>query len=334
MTFQKPKKDRCDTCEENAKKTPEVEAAQQIHITKKNESRRARKEDRETKDQNIAVVCFDFGNVFALPRAEVSNFFYKRKMSSYNLTAHVNLNNTAYSAVWHEGVTGRNANCIASALRKILEKVLIDLPHIQEIVLWSDSCVPQNRNQVMTTCLKYFIRDNPQIQRITQEFSEPGHGTIQEVDAIHSKIERFLVNREVFSHLGLIKLFVKLSKMSDQKMETIMMQKTDFFNYQSISKQFNYNRVPYTKIKISQITSDKPYYVQYAEDHSYETLKSADISAFTKTKKGKLRPLLFPDDIPLIEIFEEIAPKKKKDLQSMYKYMPAIDVQFYKAFIK
>ena len=54
------------------------------------------------------------------------------------------MNKKGYSMVWNEGHSGRSGNDIASALYTMLEIVANVHPDISEIILWSDSCVPQN----------------------------------------------------------------------------------------------------------------------------------------------------------------------------------------------
>ena len=44
--------------------------------------------DNDRKDKSKFTVCFDLQNVFALPTADVSNFFNKRKLNVYHMTAH------------------------------------------------------------------------------------------------------------------------------------------------------------------------------------------------------------------------------------------------------
>ena len=88
--------------------------------------------------------------------------------------------------VWNEGQSGRSGNDIASALYTMLGIVANEHPDISEIILWSDSCGPQNRNSITTFAIKCFMASHPQLQSITQKFSESGHGCIHEVDTIHS----------------------------------------------------------------------------------------------------------------------------------------------------
>ena len=210
IEFQKPKKDRCDICEEykirskSNTHSSDFEEKYQKHLTDKTETQLERDTDRKKKQE--IVVCFDLENVITCPRANVSNFFYKRKLNVFNLTAHCSVNKTAYNAVWSEISAGRGGNEIASALCVILHKITEDFPEIQKLTLWSDSCIPQNRNSIMTLALKSFLRDHPTIERIVQKFCTPGHSSIQEVDNINSHIEKGLKVAEVYSPISLIRV--------------------------------------------------------------------------------------------------------------------------------
>ena len=93
LDFHRPKKERCDVCEaykvkaEEGALTDEDKRMKEEHDGKKQAMRDERKQDRELKEKNVAVVSFDLQNVITCPRAEVSCFFYKRKLNVYNETA-------------------------------------------------------------------------------------------------------------------------------------------------------------------------------------------------------------------------------------------------------
>ena len=146
------------------------------------------------------------------------------------MTAHLSLTKKAYFAIWHEGIGGRSGNNMATAVLKILEQVMKDHPGIPELTLWSDSCVSQNRNSIMTLALSLFIKVHPTLETITQKFCEPGHSSIQEVDSVHSVIERHLRHQKVYSPLGLIR---KLTTIRNS--QTI--QLSQFFDYQAKAKK-------------------------------------------------------------------------------------------------
>ena len=131
--FHVPKKDRCDTCEamkKNESPTDEKKRAHAEHLRGKEETTTESARDRN--DKNKFTVCFDLQNVFALPSAEVSNFFYRRKLNVYHMTAHCSADKKGYGSIWHDGQNGRTGNDIASSVVKVLDaavenQVILDL---------------------------------------------------------------------------------------------------------------------------------------------------------------------------------------------------------------
>ncbi|GFN73733.1 DNA repair protein rhp54 [Plakobranchus ocellatus] len=116
-------------------------------------ARDAYEERERDRKSGAAVWCFDLENVLAMPRTTVSNFFHKRKLSVYNLTVHCSVDKNVFCAVWNEAENGRGGNAIASALLKVLDQFVQMHTTNSEIILWSDSCVPQNRNSLMAYAL-------------------------------------------------------------------------------------------------------------------------------------------------------------------------------------
>ena len=189
LGFHVPKNDRCDICEEyesNSKIDKVSDELKQKYEAHELAKQLQRLKGMQIESRKKLFFVFDMQNVIACPRVNVSNFFYKRKLNVFNLTAHLSLNKCAYNAMWSEHQAGRGANEITSALVKILEKVLEDYPLLESITLWSDSCIPQN--SAMVTALKHFMQNHPILKTIEQKFSEPGHSQIQEVDCVQSYI--------------------------------------------------------------------------------------------------------------------------------------------------
>jgi len=54
-------------------------------------------------------------------------------------------------------------------------------------------------NSVMSFALLPFLSGHPNIQEIVQKFGTPGHSPVQEVDNIHSQIERRMRKTEIQS---------------------------------------------------------------------------------------------------------------------------------------
>ncbi|GFO17039.1 hypothetical protein PoB_004354400 [Plakobranchus ocellatus] len=150
---------------------------------------------------------------------------------------------SSYCCIWNEAEGGRCGNTIASALLKVLDQFTQENPTINNIILWSDSCVAQKRNSLMSYALLSFTRAHPHIKILTQKYSEAGHSLVQEVDSVHSAIERHLARCEVFSPVTLIRQL--LSFRCNPKLKILQMKHTDFRCFDD-ARSMNFQRVPYT----------------------------------------------------------------------------------------
>ncbi|KAF2905908.1 hypothetical protein ILUMI_00267 [Ignelater luminosus] len=241
------------------------------HVQGKTAAKLNRDLDKQNEDEQIAIVCFDLENVFALPPSNISCFFYSRKLNTYNLIAHCSLQKQAHCCIWSEGTQGRKGSDIASVLIRKLDHVIDDFPHIKTIIFWSDSCVPQNKNSIMSLALMKFFEQHPTMEEIVQKFGEPGHSSIQEVDDLHSQIEKKLSNLEIFSPLGLLHL---LSTVNQRKPFKVfhMRENKDFRMYKEATQTMNFKKMSYAslkQLKYCSTTPTKVYYKLYHNDETY-----------------------------------------------------------------
>ncbi|XP_076107556.1 uncharacterized protein LOC143075857 [Mytilus galloprovincialis] len=333
LGFHTPKKDRCDHCEEYKSNKlinqvgEDLKIKYELHIAGKSNTKVERDNDRSS---DKAVLCFDMENVITCPRANISNFFYKRKLNVFNLTGHFSLNKCAYNAIWPEHIAGRGANEISSALLKILEKVLEDFPSLETITLWSDSCIPQNRNSIVISALQHFMKSDRSysLKSVEQKFSEPGHSSIQEVDCVHSHIEKALNLSEIFSPVSFLRILTKVRKRS---MKVIQLQPEHFFDFQTASRTFKYNSVPFTKVKYLKLEVEKPLHVLYKVSFSDESFKEVSIVAQNTRKKQKT--VVMPK-VNMLTKSNFLSKEKVKDLKDMLKYMPLDDRKYYETVFK
>lgn len=94
LGFHIPKSDRCDLCEEHkvALNTTTLSNELKVNYERHQAMKLAmREERRKDKEEGVPVLLFDLENVIGLPRAEISSFFYLRKLKSYNVTAYYTL---------------------------------------------------------------------------------------------------------------------------------------------------------------------------------------------------------------------------------------------------
>lgn len=290
-----------------------------------------RAENDQDKKNKVPVLCFDLENVITCPRSYVGNHFYLPKLSMYNLTAHLSLTNTFYCVIWVETMQGRTGNCLASAFRKIVDKVLED-NNIEHLVTWSDSCVPQNRNSFISFCVLDILRQNPNLQTLTMKYSVPGHGAVQEVDNVHSQIERYMALKEFYSPLGFIK---ELKNLNKKKPFVIMQMKTD--DFEECASKMNYNRIPFTKVTSMRLKNTDINYVEYKlshteDDFSQKSLIYDVIPRLTRKSRTSAIPqplnslipktLQKPKDIPKINF---------QAIKKMMACMPENDQIYYRA---
>ena len=329
IDFQKPKKDKCDMCEEHKIKSkhntlsPEDDKKYKLHMADKTQT----KSERDTDRNNVAkvVVCFDLQNVITCPRVDISNFFYKRKLSVFNLTAHCSRKKRSYNAIWSEYCAGRGGNEIASAPCTILQRITEDFPDIRNLTLWSDSCVPQNRNSIMTFALKHFMQTHPNIEMITQKFCTPGHSSIQEVDNVHRHIEGALKVAEVYSPVSLMRVLVDVQP---KHSKWIQLKPENFKDYQTASRPLCFHSIPFTSVKSLRFSAHRPFHVQYKTSFGENNYELVD----TRPNRTRGSPTV-QNKLPMVKRLRKkpaISKEKKADILSMIKYMPPQDVEFYR----
>lgn len=335
ISFFKPKKDLCDKCEGykvNTNPSDEERASHEEHIRRKHIGNQERNRDREAyiNDEKVGILTFDLENTFSLPKANISSFFYKMKLCCYNLTAHLDKTKVVYNAIWHEFICGRAGVHIANALVKILKKVCEDNPQIEKLILWSDSCVPQNRNSIMSFALQHFLNssDSSNLKIIEQKYGEPGHGNVQEIDAAHSCIERYIKNLEIWSPLTLIRTLVKIPKTWKLKFNVIQMIPSDYKDYQSLAVTLNYQIIPYTKIKHIIYNKYSISKVKFRESFEGE-LKEISLELLKRKKNN----FSFSTAVPKITLSAKVSNEKKKHLADMMNHMPENERDFYKAYL-
>lgn len=331
LSFFKPKKDVCDKCVKYKITEHPLEKEKQeynLHRSNHKEAKNERDMDRKNTNSDTAIILYDLQNVFSLPKANISNFFYKRKYAVYNLTGFCQNNKVTYCSIWHEALNGRSGNDIPSALNNILKNVVHDLPNIKNIVLWSDACIPQNKNRMVSLALLKFLEAHRNIDSIIHKYSEPGHSQVQELDAVHSAIEKYIRDLEVHSPVSLIRI-LKGMNYDRVKLKITQLKKDDFLNFNKAS--INLKMISYQQCRQIKYQQDNLLSIFFKRKHSDKSFDSSKIA------KGA-RNLILNERLPTVEkskLSIKLTKEKKKDIQSMIPFMCNVqDQKFYENIIK
>ncbi|KAL4127037.1 hypothetical protein QTP88_011235 [Uroleucon formosanum] len=195
--FKKPKLDTCKTCDTYVLQIKQSKDIQQKILLQQPETHKKladlgymqNKEDKinALASNNIRVLVFHLEQVLDTPALCTNVSFYKRLLSTFNLTIRdCSENEGTECYMWHEAIGGRGSNEIASCL---YQKILNLLNNVTHIITYSDKCGGQNRNINMAAMLSLVTANSSTLHIIDQKFLLPGH-THLECDVDHTKIER------------------------------------------------------------------------------------------------------------------------------------------------
>lgn len=91
------------------------------HLRKVDAAYKAKADDKEkakASEGKIVVKAFDLQKLLETPLLTTGASFYKRQLSTYNLTTHDLATNQAASYIWYESIGGRGSDEVASILFK------------------------------------------------------------------------------------------------------------------------------------------------------------------------------------------------------------------------
>ncbi|KAK4887517.1 hypothetical protein RN001_003788 [Aquatica leii] len=192
-----PKKDQCDTCIGHKTGNITVEAFED-HIRKKNEARAEKTKHKDLAIQNpeeIAVFTMDMQAVKLAPMIRATAIYFKTKLAVHNYTVFNLVTKNVHCYLWHEVEGGLEASVFCTIMIKHLTNYLEQHLNTKTIILYSDGCGYQNRNNTFGNAL-YYLSKLKNIC-IIQKILERGH-TQMEVDSAHSLIERRLKNKDIY----------------------------------------------------------------------------------------------------------------------------------------
>lgn len=260
--FFMPKKDRCLLCTKSHTFTEQerqtIAAQVEQHKINKEGAYEELRKSRElvTKRADVAMLCFDLQKVLPCPKSETSVFFYKNKLSVYNLTVYNNRRHQGTCYLWHAGTAKRGANEIGTALRLALS----DLARqgIKEVQSFSDSCAGQNKNRFVYAML-LLVSASCGIT-IRHCFLEPGH-TYNDADSVHAQIERASDRKDIYDLNEWIDV-IQTAKVSEPMYDVKVLQRNDFLDFKDLVSKQNWDKatngekISWNKVKVVEASSE------------------------------------------------------------------------------
>ena len=82
---------------------------------------------------------------------------------------------------------------------------------------------------MVSFAVSQFLNDSPGIEKVTMKYCLPGHSSIQEVDNVHSHIDRVLGLNEIWSIVSFLKLLPQVNKINPFRVIQVMLHSTYCF---------------------------------------------------------------------------------------------------------
>lgn len=353
LKFKQPYIDTCKKCDEfkakkkfctNLEERERLSLLHDEHIAQAEMGYESKRKDKESATNNPGerVLVFDLQQVLPTPYLSTNIAYYKRLLSTYNLTvrdcSHVQ---ETHCFMWHEAIGGRGSDQIASC---VFRKITMLPDNISHVTTYSDTCGGQNRNIHMAIMFSFVILKKPSISVIDQKFLLPGH-TRLECDSDHARIERakkqaehaaIMTPRDWYSFVRLVSSKQSIRK-EGKSFHVTPMANSDFLAFSKllekegvlVKRTINLNGEKVEWMKIKWLRYESTFGVikyKYTLDDSSEF----QVVDFRRQKRGRplsldsiTIPLSYAGPLP-------INPLKKNDLLSILSLVDEDCHDFYK----
>lgn len=312
LAFHRPKKDTCMTCNK-LEDDPESLAA---HREKASRARLEKEMDKQRAedDKSFHTYSFDLQSVLYTPCSTVSSMYYMRKLCVYNLCVFDQNTKDGTCFVWDETNGKRGACEIGTTLYIHLSGLA---PSVQEVSLFSDSCVGQNRNQFICVALLKALHDSQTLKVITQNFLHSGH-TEMEVDAMHSAIEKakkhvsVFVPNDWYNILCMARRSKPYTVLPLEYIQFLNLKGTklkDSFKVDREGKPVRWNQI--VSVRVSKEDPDNIWY-KYDFDNPYRPIRITP-----RALRGRAEPTLKLPEVDQMHLYRQPLPishAKKRDL--------------------
>ena len=183
----------CDSCKDYEKHR------ERYILARKRYEVDADKQTQKKNNPDTLIFAADLEKVIMLPRMEqFKTVMFCPRLIVFNQSfvpigdKHIHGLDRTYAALWHEAVSGRKKEDIASCFRAFF----IQNRDLKHIILWLDNCAAQNKNWTLFSYLVYLVNSaEVNFETITLRYLETGH-TFMAADEFHHRVERCLKTKK------------------------------------------------------------------------------------------------------------------------------------------
>lgn len=335
LSFFIPRKDQCTKCNAHDVRSSEwpTDREYEDHVLRKDiisVNKAADKANAVANSKDTLYVTFDLEAILSLPHSEDSVLYYSRKLSMFNFTIH-NSQNQGICNMWTESEGRKGSNEIGTCLMQYFSSLHPDIKHV---IMYSDTCSGQNRNQYIVAalllCQNTGTAEFLSADILDLKYLETGH-SMMECDSMHSAIERAKKYRKVYSPEE-YEMIASLARQKPYPYQVKRMQYSDFFDLHKLAEKCIHMRtkdsegetVQWLKIKWFRfIKGSRIVYFKYdVEEEDFRCLHLVrddfDFNSLLPLEKAYNEPL-------------PISVKKKRDLVNLLQKgaIPATYRDFY-----
>jgi len=178
-----------------------------------------------SKDHSFCSV--DLQKVIMMPRLPgVKTAVFTRRLVVFHETfAPLKSLSNTISIVWHEAISGRRADDIASSFITAMKQESA----VKHFTFWVDNCSAQNKNWTLYTAMVSYVNHESGPESITFKYLIAGH-TFMSADAFHASVEKQLRKKK---NLYDFDDFQQSISNTDKSVTVVPMDATDFHWWKS-----------------------------------------------------------------------------------------------------
>lgn len=181
------------------------------------------------------LLCMDMQAVKLIPQSNANASYYKMKLQVHNFTVYNITTHESDNFIWDETEGNLVASTFATCIIKYIRNAIMQSPSTHHIIIYSDGCYYQNRNEVLSNALiSLYVEKSITIEH---KYLVVGH-TQMECDSTHSIIQRKINNEQINLPSQLVNL-IKTSRKNPAPLNVYHLDHKYFLDYDSIPKRYS-----------------------------------------------------------------------------------------------